>query len=90
MGRFGLVTDQTLRVAAMVKESGELTNAGIFHTTIISHPTEGFVVCGEEEMAGKVDLDVQLKVMETDLDREDRESRPGRTNSGPGRWSGTS
>ena len=65
MGRFGLVTDQTLRVAAMVKESGELTNAGIFHTTIISHPTEGFVVCGEEEMAGKV-----MQIMEEGRLRE--------------------
>ena len=54
MGRRGLVEEQTTKVARMVKKSEDLTMAGIFHTSIIYHPTEGLILTGEEEMSRKV------------------------------------
>ena len=54
MGKRGVVEEQTVRVSAMVKASEQLTLAGVFSTTIISHPTEGFLVSGEEEMTRHV------------------------------------
>ena len=52
MGKRGAVEEQTVRVSAMVKASEQLTLAD--HTTIISHPIEGFLVSGEEEMSRHV------------------------------------
>ena len=35
----------------MLKASEQLSKAGIFAVTLISHPTEGIIISGEEEMA---------------------------------------
>lgn len=54
MGKRGTVEEQTTRVASMVKLSEQLTYAGIFHSCIIHHPTEGMILTGEVEMTTKV------------------------------------
>ena len=54
MGKRGTLEEQTTRVAAMVKLSEQLTYAGIFHSCIIHHPTEGMILTGEVEMTAKV------------------------------------
>ena len=54
MGRRGALEEQTTRVAALVKASEQLTMAGIFHSCIIHHPTEGMILTGEEDMTTRV------------------------------------
>ena len=51
--RRGAVEEQTVRMAALMKASEQMTKAGLFSVTIVSHPTEGIIISGEEEM-GKV------------------------------------
>ena len=35
----------------MTVKKGQLSKAGVFAVTMISHPTEGIIISGEEEMA---------------------------------------
>ena len=49
--RRGLMEEQTVRVGALLKASEMLTKSGIHAVTLISHPTEGIIISGEEEMS---------------------------------------
>ena len=48
--RRGAMEEQTTRLGALMKASEQLTKSGLFAVTIVSSPTEGIIISGEEEM----------------------------------------
>ena len=46
----GALEEQTAKVGGLLKASEQVSKAGIYAVTLISHPTEGILVSGEEEM----------------------------------------
>ena len=51
MGKHGRMEDQTTRVAHLINSSSKLSDAGIYHATVIYHPSEGLIVTGKEQMS---------------------------------------